>query len=270
MSFWRVYRIIHAVAHLSWNLDYSIEFVSRNCSATITLFVTHLANHNLAYSTIRVYLAAVCCVHVAEGKHNTFESQLTPRLLLVMKGIHKLTSNISKPPRVRFPITSDILQGINTVLSAEPGSYFNKMMWAACCMAAFFSFLCSSEFTVPSQYHFDPEVHLSLFDITLNGRRFPTMVCVHTVLSSLKPIPFGWVPTYIWAKLSRKFAHSRPSHSAGKPGPVFILYNGKMLTKSIFGSELDKILRKLDLPTCHYNTHSFRIGAATSAKQSGG
>ena len=54
-----------------------------------------------------------------------------------------------------------------------------------------------------------------------------------------------------------------------KPGPVFILYNGKMLTKSIFGSEHDKILRKLDLPTCHYNTHSFRIGAVTSAKQSG-
>ena len=30
-------RIISAVAHLSWHLDYSIQFVSRNCSATITI-----------------------------------------------------------------------------------------------------------------------------------------------------------------------------------------------------------------------------------------
>ena len=36
-EFEREYRIISAVAHLSWHLDYSIEFVSRNCSATITI-----------------------------------------------------------------------------------------------------------------------------------------------------------------------------------------------------------------------------------------
>ena len=34
-------------------------------------------------------------------------------------------------------------------------------------------------------------------------------------------------------------------------------------------SELDKILGKLNLQTHQYNTHSFRIGAATSAKHTG-
>ena len=53
------------------------------------------------------------------------------------------------------------------------------------------------------------------------------------------------------------------------PGPVFILRNGRMLTRDLFGSELDKILGKLDIQIHHYNTHSFRIGAATSAKQAG-
>ena len=37
MSFEGEYRIISAVACLSWRLDCSIEFVSSNCSAAITI-----------------------------------------------------------------------------------------------------------------------------------------------------------------------------------------------------------------------------------------
>ena len=65
-----------------------------------------------------------------------FEEQLTPPLLQVMKGIHKQTA-ISNPPRVRLPITTEILKKIGSVLSKEPNNYFNKMMLAACCIAFF-------------------------------------------------------------------------------------------------------------------------------------
>ena len=238
--------------------------------ATLLLFVTHLANQNLAYSTIKVYLAAVRSAHVAQGKHRFFESQLTPRLLLVMKGIRKLTS-ISKPPRVRLPITTDILQGINTILSVEPDSYLNKMMWAACCMA-FFGFLRSSEFTVPSQHHYNAEVHLSLSDITLDRRHSPNTVCVHIKQSKTDPFRQG---AHIY--LGRTYQQICPVKAVvsylavrgSNPGPVFTLCDGRMLTRDIFGLELEKILRKLNLQIHHYNTHSFRIGAATSAKQAG-
>ena len=37
----------------------------------------------------------------------------------------------------------------------------------------------------------------------------------------------------------------------------------------MFGSALDKILTQLHLNKEHFNTHSFRIGATTSAKQAG-
>ena len=53
------------------------------------------------------------------------------------------------------------------------------------------------------------------------------------------------------------------------PGPVFILPNGKMLTRDVFGSALNGILAKHNLQTSYYNTHSFRIGAATSTKKAG-
>ena len=58
---------------------------------------------------------------------------------------------IARPPRVHLPIiTLDIMQGIHSVLAQQPQNYYNMMIWAACAMA-FFGFLRSSEFTVPSQ-----------------------------------------------------------------------------------------------------------------------
>ena len=42
-----------------------------------------------------------------------------------------------------------------------------------------------------------------------------------------------------------------------------------MLTRQLFSKFLDNILDKLHLKCDQYNTHSFRIGAATSAKEAG-
>ena len=238
--------------------------------ATLLLFVSHLATQNLAYATIKVYLAAVCSAHVAAGMHNSFQDQLIPRLLQVMKGIRKQTA-ISRPPRICLPITTDIMQGIHKVLHNKPASYSSKMIWAACCMA-FFGFLCSSEFTVPSQHCYDPETHLSLSDITLDRRHSPTMVCIHIKQSKTDPFRQG-VHIYL-GKTHQRICpvHAIVSYLAiwgNHPGPVFIYSDGRMPTREIFGAELDCILGRLNLKVHHYNTHSFRIGTATSAKQAG-
>ena len=49
-----------------------------------------------------------------------------------------------------------------------------------------------------------------------------------------------------------------------QPGPLFLTQQGKPLTRHYFSSPLTTIL---GLPVQKFNTHSFRIGAATSAKQ---
>lgn len=90
--------------------------------ATLFLFVTHLTTQNMAYTTIKVYLAAVHSTHAAAGKYNIFEDQFTYCLLKVIKGMPKQTA-ISNPPRIRLPITTKILQKINTVLSSKPDTY---------------------------------------------------------------------------------------------------------------------------------------------------
>ena len=55
----------------------------------------------------------------------------------------------------------------------------------------------------------------------------------------------------------------------GSPGPLFIMENGQFLTRHLFGAQLDSILQEAGQNTKHYNTHSFRIGPATSAHDAG-
>ena len=45
-----------------------------------------------------------------------------------------------------------------------------------------------------------------------------------------------------------------------------MLKNGRRLTRQIFSVTLDGLLEELHFKKEHFNTHSFRIGAATSAK----
>ena len=55
----------------------------------------------------------------------------------------------------------------------------------------------------------------------------------------------------------------------GTPGPLFLLPNNQSLTGTSFRSALNKTFQELNLDYYQFNTHSFRIGAATSAKWAG-
>ena len=64
------------------------------------------------------------------------------------------------------------------------------MLWAACCLA-FFGFLRCSEFTVPSQEEYDPDVHLSLVHIALDDHSNPTVIQVTIKQSRTDPFRQG-------------------------------------------------------------------------------
>ena len=134
---------------------------------TLLLFTAHLATEGILASTIKVYLSTIHSSHVAAGRHKEFSKQLTPRLQHVIKGIQKQQA-ITSPQRIRHPITIEILEGIHSILSKHPQQYHNIMMWVACCMA-FFRFLRSSEFTVPSPGQFYHSIHLTLAYISLDS-----------------------------------------------------------------------------------------------------
>lgn len=143
------------------------------------------------------------------------------------------------------------------------------MIWAACCLA-FFGFLRVSEFTVPGVGSYDSYCHLSLQDIAIDNKNNPRLL--QLVLKQSKTDPFRkGVKIYIGATDSTvcpvKAVLAYLAMRGSQTGPLFITQTGKGLTRQIFSTALDSLLAELNLDTQHYNTHSFRIGAATSAMQ---
>ena len=233
--------------------------------STLLLFATHLGTSNISYTTIKIYLSAIRHMHVTAGVHSYFSQQLTPRLQPVLKGIQK-SQALTHPPRVCLPITIQILENILQLLSQRPKSYMNVMTWAACCLA-FFGFLRVSEFTVPSDDQFDQACHLCLSDIAIDNQDNPQMLQVKIKQSKTDPFCKG-VNIYLEADLCPiKGILPYLALRGNRSDPLFILSDGRGLTRQLFKAALDNLLSALNMDKGKYNTHSFRIGAATSAKQ---
>ena len=155
--------------------------------------------------------------------------------------------------------------GIRDCLSRQPSSHSNIMLWAACCLA-FFGFLRVSEFTVPCHGTYDPGTHLSLDDISLNNRDKLCLIAVFIKQSKTDPFRKG-VTLYLGATNHPvcpvtgvlPYLALRDNH----PGPLFLTKEGQGLIRQSFSTLLDVVLADLQLQPRDYNTHSFRIGAAT-------
>ena len=144
-------------------------------------------------------------------------------------------------------------------------------MWEACCLA-FFGFPRSSEFTIPTQSRDDPEVHLSPKDVAVDNRAKPRMLKV--IIKQSKTDPFGQGVTLCLGKTDSQLCSvdallSYMAVRGNQEGPLFIMADGRRLIRQLFSDSLDNILASLRLDSSEYNTHSFRIGAVTSASEAG-
>ena len=224
----------------------------------------------LAHTSIKVYFSSIGNLHSSCSQHDAYHKALSPRLEQVLRGIKREQSS-TRTERVRLPITSEIMHQIYSVLSSPPSEYQKIMLWAACC-TAFFGFLRVGEMTTPGQDTYDSSVHLSLEDVALDSRVAPTIIWLTIKQSKTDPFRKG-----VKLCLGRTEAVVCPIRALlpylairGKaPGSLFISESGTSLTRAHFKTLLSATLKKAGLDDSKYNTHSFRIGAATSAKAVG-
>ena len=230
---------------------------------TLCRFVAFLARSSLSYASIRLYLSAVRHLQISIGLPD-LSLQSNPRLDYVMRGIRRQLPQYTRPRRM--PITPSILLALYQSWSAQPVSYTDMMLWAACCLA-FFGFLRCGEFTCPSTSPITSAV-LSLGDIAVDSRVNPQLLRVH--LRHRKTDPFGNGITLSLGRTGHLLCPvsavlSYLAVRSGVPGPLFILPNGSPLSRNMLITSIRETLALHGVDTTLYSGHSFRIGAATTA-----
>ena len=197
-------------------------------------------------------------LYVDQGFPDPLENCL--RLQRVVRGIKR--SQGALPSRPRLPVSSYILHIIYSALDLN--SFDNVMFWAAC-LLAYFGFLRSAEFTVSSSSVFNPSVHLSVSQVSVDVPLNPS--CLQVFIDASKTDPFGQgcnffiglgLPPLCAVQAVVSYL-ALPGH---RPGPLFLSENGLPLTLSLVTDRLPAILLSAGLPG-DFSSHSFRIGAAT-------
>ena len=172
-------------------------------------------------------------------------------------------------PKEWQPITFPIMERIHFLLSSHVDNYYNLMIWATCC-TAYFGLLRVSKFTASSRNHSNLFTDLLLSDIAIDSHVSPQVIRITLKQSKTDQYRQG---THI--NLGRTSHPVCPvkalihylDRRGGRPGSLFMLPNNQLLTRATFSAALNGIFQKLNIYPHNFNTHTFRISAATSARQ---
>ena len=174
-----------------------------------------------------------------------------PLLHLLLRGIKRTLGLTS---RQHLPITITLLRQIKEELARAP-DYLptdKLMLWSAFTLA-FYGFLRSSEFTSPSASQFNPLVHLSTTDVS-----FTSTGCLLLIAPSHRSV--------CTVRALRKYLALRLTSGTSA---LYVFQSGNYLTRTKVTTIIRTLLQRLGISSELYASHSFRIGAATSAAEAG-
>ena len=207
----------------------------------------------VSYKTIKVYLAAVRLYHIEHGAPDPTADDL---LQLVCRGIRRIQGDNQ---RTRLPVTVNVMRSLKEQLRQSIfTTHEQRMLWCAFTIA-FYGFLRVSEYT--NLRWSDVTCSVDHLSITLKQsktdpfRRGCTIKIFETKSSTCPHRAFK-----LHRKLSGNPATSAHVFQAGRFHP---------LSCSAITKTLRKLLRQAGLDDSQYASHSFRIGAATTAAAAG-
>ena len=221
------------------------------------MFATHLSG-SLSSASIKIYLSAVRSLHI---------DPLVDCLQLqrVLRGIRRTQGSLGPS---RLPITDHHMLIIHNSLSFAIQDHV--MFWAASTLA-YFGFLHSAEFTVPSLSAFNPDIHLTVSDIAVDSHTSPSCLQLTIKASKTDPLQKGCC---LYIGLGRpslcalSAINNYLSLCGQSPGPLFLNSNGQPLSRTLLTHWLKDIFAAAGM-LGSFSSHSFRIGVATVAARMG-
>ena len=222
--------------------------------AAVALFISYLSESKLVPSTISSYISALSYAHKLKSYPDPTKSIL----------IRKLLSAQSRrsSPDVRLPITRLVLHELIAALSHTNGSAFQRTLYTAMFLIAFYGFFRVGEIaaktkgSVQSLLQFRqlqslPNAHTArTARITISEFKHNTSYRPFGVLiRSEEAQPFGPLHALV------QYCEVRGTSN----GPLFCFPDSSQVTVGQFNTELHRCLTFCDLDTAHYKSHSFHM-----------
>ena len=236
---------------------------------TLVYFVAYCVERGLRYQTIKIYLAGIRHHYIRENITCPLtDTAHLHQLQYSLTGVKKSQDNTSSK---RLPITKNILTDIVHILASKPGIYHRAMLISACTLA-FSGFLRCGEFTSASKNNFDSQSNLCVCDVEMSDKHFNLRLKVSKtdIFRQGITIPIYSLNSSICpVRHMKEYLKLRTSSGASPLSPLYLTKEGCILDRTYFIQSVKELLSELNLNPEHYNGHSFRIGAATSAAESG-
>jgi integrase len=176
----------------------------------------------------------------------------------------------AKKKRVRLPITVELLQDILTTLPAVCRDTYESLLFRSAFSLAFFGFFRVGEITSSGKNDINVHKVLGIGDIqrSQNGlviMRLRFSKADQTGKGATITLKKQHNPLICPVRALEAFLSARPS----LPGPLLCHFNGQPLSRYQFSAILKKALCVLNPQLHNYSSHSFRLGAATTAAKLG-
>lgn len=225
-------------------------------------FVASLSLQGKAHSTVRTYLAGVSNKH----KMNNWND---PTQHFVVKKLLEGLARSSKQCDTRAPITFQRLQQLVSALPSVCSNVYEQHLFTAAFTMAFFGFLRVSELVGQGRDMASGRTGLRRTEIVINDDLFITLSGSKTDQRGkgtqlvLKRVVN--TPAVCPVLAMQKYLQVRPSGS----NVLFIHFGGGPLTRYQFQAVLKRAAAVCGWNTAAFSSHSFRIGAATTAAMNG-
>ena len=244
--------------------QYDIYPILPASELTLCYFIAYLSER-LSSQTARVYLSGIRLLHLEHGHGDPL--QQADLLKYVLNGLQRSQTSHSHP---RQPVTVSILRQLKASLQAhrDLNRFDKRLLWSAFTLA-FYGFLRGGELTCPSATQFNPARHLSMYDVTVSNS------ALNLTIKASKTDQFG-------KSVTRTIPATRTSTCPVKAmqqylqlrkcrgyGPLFMWHSGRYLTREALSHTLKELVEVAGWNSSSFSSHSFRIGAATTAAATG-
>jgi integrase len=229
----------------------------------ILQFIASMSIAGKAYSTARTYLAGIAAKHKLNGWRDPTESFLVQK---VMQGFAK--GNSARD--TRLPITLPRLQQLIPITEAICSNMYECQLFRAAFTLAFFGFFRVSELVGQGLSNKGGRKGLQVSDVWINSDMVinlsgsktdqlekGTQIHIQRIANMPEVCPVRAMTDYLGAR------------GKGEDETLFIHIGGLPLTRYQFQAVLKKAARVLGWDLSRFSSHSFRIGAATTAAANG-